>query len=135
VSVTQGCQRWAWPAGRWYWRAGWLAGDGRRGRSGRGRHTLRCQPARSGRWAVEVRVFTPHTGAGWAWWRVSVRPRLAAFELFHNYIVQLDSLRWFSHRRSRAPVDRSWKKHATRGPRPEDDPRTNCPTFSFFCLL
>jgi len=24
-------------------------------------------------------VFTLHTGAGWAWWRVSVRPRLGAF--------------------------------------------------------
>jgi len=31
---------------------------GGRGRSGRGRHTLWCQPASSRRWAVEVRVFT-----------------------------------------------------------------------------
>jgi len=28
---------------------GWLAGDGGRGQSGRGRHMLRCQPARSRR--------------------------------------------------------------------------------------
>jgi len=41
---------------------GWLAGDG-----GRGRHTLPSQPARSRHSAVEVRVFTLHTGAGWAW--------------------------------------------------------------------
>ena len=60
-------------------RRDWLAGYGRRGQSGRGRHTLRCQPARSRRWAVEVRVFTLHTGAGWAWWRVSLRTRLGAF--------------------------------------------------------
>jgi len=39
VSVTQGCQWWAWLAGH-------------------GRNTLRCEPARSRRWAVEVRVFT-----------------------------------------------------------------------------
>jgi len=32
------------------------------------------------RWAVEVRVFTLHTGAGWAWWRLSVRPRLGSFQ-------------------------------------------------------
>jgi len=35
VSVTQGCRWWAWLAGRWYWRAGRLAGDG--GRAGRWR--------------------------------------------------------------------------------------------------
>ena len=37
----QGCRwrKWAWLAGR-------------------GRHTLRCQPARSRRWALEMRVFT-----------------------------------------------------------------------------
>jgi len=46
---------------------GLLAGDGGRGRSGRGRHTLPSQPARSRHSAVEVRVFTLHTGAGWAW--------------------------------------------------------------------
>jgi len=46
--------------------AGWPVTVGRR-RSGRGRHTLRCQPARSRRSAVQVRVFTLHTGAGWAW--------------------------------------------------------------------
>jgi len=57
----------------------WLAGDSGRGRSGRGRHTRPCQPARSRCWVVEVRMFTLHTGAGWAWWRVSMRPRLGAF--------------------------------------------------------
>ena len=73
LSVTQAVSVTGWrviltgrPAGRWRWVwSKW-----------RGRHTLRCQPARSRRWAVEVRVFTLHTGAGWAWWRVSVRPRL-----------------------------------------------------------
>jgi len=47
---------------RWHkqcrWRASRLAGDG---------------------WAVQVRVFTLHTAAGWAWWRVSVRPQLGTF--------------------------------------------------------
>jgi len=55
---------------------GWasrLAGDGGRGRRGRG------QPASSRRWAVQVRVFALHTGAGWACWRVSVRSWLGAF--------------------------------------------------------
>ena len=54
--MTQGCRWWAWLAGQWYWRAGRLGSDGGRGRSGRGRHTLRCQPAKSRRWAVQVRV-------------------------------------------------------------------------------
>jgi len=62
---------------RWHkqcrWRAGRLAGDGGRGQSGRG------HPARIRRWAVQVGVFTLHTGAGWAWWRVSVRTRLGVF--------------------------------------------------------
>jgi len=76
---------------RWPWEAAccaWLAG--------RGRHTLRCQPASSRRWAVEVFTHAHvsmityrvdvyrsrpigasllcqapkglYTGAGWAWW-------------------------------------------------------------------
>jgi len=60
------------------WRAGWLAGDGGRG-----------HPARRRRWAVQVRVFTLHTGAGWAWWRVSVRPRLGGVlvQLIYSWII------------------------------------------------
>jgi len=67
--ISQGCR---WRKQCW-WRAGRLAGDGGRDRSGRG------QPARSWRWAVQVRVYILHTGAGWAWWRVSVRRWLRAF--------------------------------------------------------
>ena len=37
-------------------------GDGLAGDGGRGRHTVRCQPARSRLWVVQVRVLTLHTG-------------------------------------------------------------------------
>ena len=44
---------------------GWLAGDtdALAGDGGRGRHTLQCQPARSRRWAVQVRVCPPQFSA------------------------------------------------------------------------
>jgi len=75
-------------------RRDWLASDGGRGRSGSGRHTLRCEPARSRRWAVEVRVFTLHTRAGWAWWRASTGGRSSALSLaYYCYKVRYLSCR------------------------------------------
>jgi len=68
TSVCDGDGR-GWLAGVTDGLAGWPAtGDGGRG-----------QPARSRRWAVQVRVFALHTTAGWAWWPVSVGRRLGAF--------------------------------------------------------
>ena len=62
-----------------------LAGDGGRGRSGRGRQTLRCQPARSRRWAVEVRV---------GWLGVVTGIRLIQISTNGGFLIIVTTRRW-----------------------------------------
>ena len=93
--------------------AGWPAGDtdGLAGDNGRGLHTLRCQPTRSRRWAVQVHVFTLGLGGrgdgyhcGLNWGHSSVTLKANTDTVFPASDILPYHLRRRPHPRRRSPV-------------------------------